>query len=75
MAAATWPDAIDEVIDGDLTAAVAGAAVVITMVTNGDAVRDVAQRMLPVMREDAVWVQASTVGAAWADRLRALAGL
>jgi 3-hydroxyisobutyrate dehydrogenase len=57
----------------DLAAAVGDAAVVITMVTNGDAVRDVAQRMLPAMREEAVWVQASTVGADWADRLRALA--
>jgi 3-hydroxyisobutyrate dehydrogenase len=29
--------------------------------------------MLPAMAPDAVWVQASTVGAEWADRLRALA--
>src|SRR3954463_12605825 len=56
-----------------LTAAVGDASVVITMVTNGEAVQDVAQKMLPVMRADAVWVQASTVGAAWADRLRDLA--
>ena len=58
--------AIDEV------AAVSDAAVVITMVTNGEAVRDVAERVLPAMRQEAVWVQASTVGADWADRLRAL---
>jgi 3-hydroxyisobutyrate dehydrogenase len=57
----------------DLRAAVADAAVVITMVTNGEAVHDVAEQMLPVMRTDAVWVQSSTVGAAWADRLRDLA--
>lgn len=57
----------------DLTAAVGDAAVVITMVTNGEAVRDVAEHMLPATREDAVWVQASTVGADWADQLRALA--
>ena len=56
----------------DAAAAVSDAAVVITMVTNGEAVRDVAERMLPAMRQDAVWVQASTVGADWADRLRAL---
>jgi 3-hydroxyisobutyrate dehydrogenase len=57
----------------DIGAAVADASVVITMVTNGEAVHAVAEQMLPVMRADAVWVQASTVGAAWADRLRDLA--
>ena len=57
----------------DVHAAIADASVVITMVTNGEAVADVAEQMLPVMRADAVWVQASTVGAAWADRLRDLA--
>jgi 3-hydroxyisobutyrate dehydrogenase len=57
----------------DVTAAVAGASVVITMVTDGAAVRSVATQMLPAMAPDAVWVQASTVGAEWADRLRALA--
>jgi 3-hydroxyisobutyrate dehydrogenase len=30
-------------------------------------------KMLPAMTSDVVWVQASTVGADWADRLRALA--
>jgi 3-hydroxyisobutyrate dehydrogenase len=57
----------------DLRAAVAHASVVITMVTNGEAAHAVAAQMLPVMRADAVWVQASTVGATWADRLRDLA--
>src|SRR5262249_21151413 len=57
----------------DTATAVGDAAVVITMVTNGDAVRDVAERVLPAMRQEAVWVQASTVGADWADRLRLLA--
>jgi 3-hydroxyisobutyrate dehydrogenase len=57
----------------DVTAAIADASVVITMVTNGEAVHAVAEQMLPVMRADTVWVQASTVGAAWADRLRDLA--
>jgi len=56
-----------------LTAALGDASVVITMVTDGEAVHDLAQQMLPVMRADTVWVQASTVGAAWADRLRDLA--
>jgi 3-hydroxyisobutyrate dehydrogenase len=57
----------------DAASAVADAAVVITMVTNGEAVHAIAEQMLPAMRPDAVWVQASTVGAEWADRLRALA--
>ena len=45
----------------------------ITMVTDGPAVQSVATEMLPAMRSDAVWLQASTVGAVWADRLRTLA--
>ncbi|MDQ1705579.1 MAG: 3-hydroxyisobutyrate dehydrogenase, partial [Frankiaceae bacterium] len=57
----------------DAAQAVTDASVVITMVTNGEAVQAVAEQMLPAMRPDAVWVQASTVGADWADRLRALA--
>jgi 3-hydroxyisobutyrate dehydrogenase len=57
----------------DVQPAVANASVVITMVTNGEAVHAIAEQMLSAMRLDAVWVQASTVGAEWADRLRALA--
>jgi len=38
-----------------------------------DSASAVADQMLPAMRHDAVWVQASTVGAEWADSLRALA--
>jgi 3-hydroxyisobutyrate dehydrogenase len=57
----------------DALAAVGDASVVITMVTNGEAVHAVAEQMLPAMRSDAVWLQASTVGADWADRLRTLA--
>jgi 3-hydroxyisobutyrate dehydrogenase len=57
----------------DPASAVAEASVVITMVTNGEAVHAIAEQMLPAMRRDAVWVQASTVGAEWADTLRALA--
>ena len=56
-----------------IVAAVDDAAVIITMVTDGPAVRSVAAEMLPAMRRDAVWLQASTVGAEWADRLRELA--
>jgi 3-hydroxyisobutyrate dehydrogenase len=57
----------------DIAAAVADASVVITMVTNGEAAQAVAEPMLPAMRSEAIWVQASTVGGTWADRLRALA--
>jgi 3-hydroxyisobutyrate dehydrogenase len=57
----------------DAASAVVDADVVITMVTNGEAVHAVAAQVLPAMRSDAVWVQASTVGADWADRLRAQA--
>ncbi len=60
-------------VTADLSAAVGDASVVITMVTNGEAVQAVAERMVPAMRPDAVWVQASTVGADWADRLGVLA--
>jgi 3-hydroxyisobutyrate dehydrogenase len=60
-------------LEPDLHAAVADADVVITMVTNGDAVQSIAERMLSAMRSGAVWVQASTIGAEWSDRLRTLA--
>jgi 3-hydroxyisobutyrate dehydrogenase len=43
------------------------------MLTNGEAVHSVAERMLLAMPREAVWVQASTVGADWADELRRLA--
>jgi 3-hydroxyisobutyrate dehydrogenase len=57
----------------DLETAAGDAQVVITMLTNGAAVDAVATQLLSAMPPAAVWVQASTVGAEWADRLRALA--
>lgn len=57
----------------DLATAVRDVPVVITMLTDGEAVQATAEQMLPSMSGDAVWVQASTVGAEWADRLRDLA--
>src|SRR5438045_699556 len=57
----------------EVAAAVSDAAVVITMVTNGEAVYAIGEQMLDHMPPSAIWVQASTVGAQWADRLRALA--
>jgi 3-hydroxyisobutyrate dehydrogenase len=60
-------------IADDVATAVADAAVLITMLTDGEAVRSVAEQLLLAMRTDAVWVQASTIGADWADRIRELA--
>ncbi|MDQ1599195.1 MAG: 3-hydroxyisobutyrate dehydrogenase [Actinomycetota bacterium] len=60
------------VADG-VAAAADDAGVVITMVTNGEAVKAVAEPMLAAMPAGAIWVQASTVGAEWADTLRTLA--
>jgi 3-hydroxyisobutyrate dehydrogenase len=60
-------------IAGDLADAVVDAEVVITMLADGSAVRSVTTWLLSAMGPDAVWVQASTVGAAWADRLHRLA--
>jgi 3-hydroxyisobutyrate dehydrogenase len=57
----------------DVASAVVDARVVISMLTNGEAVHSVAERMLLAMPREAVWVQASTVGADWADELRRLA--
>lgn len=54
-------------------AAVAGAGAALTMVRDGTAVRAVAEQMLPALAPDAVWIQTSTVGAAAADELAALA--
>lgn len=53
--------------------AVADAGVAITMLADGPAVEAVMGEALPAMRPDAVWVQMSTVGAEWIDRLAALA--
>jgi 3-hydroxyisobutyrate dehydrogenase len=46
----------------DLAEAVRGADVVITMVTDADAVLAVAETMLPGMDEGALWAQMSTIG-------------
>lgn len=61
------------IVADDIATAVADAPVLITMMTDGEAVRSVAEQLLPAMRTDAVWVQASTIGAEWADRIRELA--
>ncbi|WP_298990546.1 NAD(P)-dependent oxidoreductase [uncultured Pseudokineococcus sp.] len=57
----------------DLAEAVDGAAVVLTVLRDGDAVADVAGRFLPLLGDGPVWVQASTVGPRAAGELRAQA--
>jgi 3-hydroxyisobutyrate dehydrogenase len=54
--------------------AVDGADVVITMLTDADAVAEVAEQALDRTGEDTIWLQCSTVGVAGTDRLAELAG-
>ncbi len=53
-----------------------GAAIVVTMVTDADAVISVArdQEMLAALAPGAIWAQMSTIGVAGIDRVAALAG-
>jgi 3-hydroxyisobutyrate dehydrogenase len=44
------------------TEAVDGADVILTMLTDGDAVLDIAQQVLPSAGADAIWLQMSTIG-------------
>jgi 3-hydroxyisobutyrate dehydrogenase len=57
----------------DVTSAVSGADVVITMLFDADAVIEVMEQALPAMRGDAVWLQTSTVGLDATDNLAELA--
>ena len=54
--------------------AVRRAAIVVTMVTNADAVISIArdQGMLAALAPDAIWVQMSTIGVAGIERVAAL---
>src|ERR1700712_3569305 len=67
-----------EAIDGVSVAdtpeqAVDGADLVVTMLTDGDAVDEVARQFLGAVADDAVWLQMSTVGGKAPDRLVELA--
>jgi 3-hydroxyisobutyrate dehydrogenase len=53
--------------------AVDGVEAVITMLADGPSVAEVMAHALPALTAGAVWVQMSTVGAAWADKLSELA--
>jgi 3-hydroxyisobutyrate dehydrogenase len=54
--------------------AVAGADQVVTMLSNGEAVEDVAHAALDAMGDESLWLQMSTVGLAATERLAELAG-
>jgi 3-hydroxyisobutyrate dehydrogenase len=60
-------------VAGSAPEAVAGADVVLTMLSAADAVLAVAADALPAMDDDAVWLQASTIGLEATERAAALA--
>jgi 3-hydroxyisobutyrate dehydrogenase len=60
--------------DDDLAAAVRDRDVVLTMLSDADAVLDVAGRALPAAREGVLWLQASTIGIDGTARCAELAG-
>jgi 3-hydroxyisobutyrate dehydrogenase len=57
----------------DPAAATTGAEVVVTMLTDGEAVEDVMREAAPVAAAGTIWWQASTVGISWTEALAALA--
>jgi 3-hydroxyisobutyrate dehydrogenase len=57
----------------DPAAAATGAEVVVTMLTDGEAVEDVMGEAAPALAEGTIWWQASTVGVAGTEALVALA--
>jgi 3-hydroxyisobutyrate dehydrogenase len=57
----------------DAAAAMTGAEVVVTMLTDGRAVEDVMEEVAPAAGSGAVWWQASTVGVSGTEALEALA--
>jgi 3-hydroxyisobutyrate dehydrogenase len=56
------------------TGAVDGADIVLTMLSDGDAVLEVADQSLPSARDGAIWLQMSTIGLSATDRCIAAAG-
>lgn len=61
-------------VAGTAAEAVREADFVLTMLADGPTVREVVEGVLESVPDGAVWIQASTVGASWADELGALAG-
>lgn len=62
------------VVAGSPAEAVEGADVIVTMLSDGDAVHDAVSAAAPGLRAGQVWAQMSTVGVEAAGRLAALAG-
>jgi 3-hydroxyisobutyrate dehydrogenase len=58
---------------GSVAEAVAGADLVVTILSDGAAVEEVAREALPAMGDDAVWLQMSTVGIEATERLARMA--
>src|SRR4051794_5985641 len=57
----------------DVAGAVAGADLVVTILSDGDAVEEVAREALPAMDDGAAWLQMSTVGIEATERLARMA--
>ena len=60
-------------VAGRPTAALEGADVILTILSDGDAVLEVARELLPAAADDAVWLQMSTIGHDATDRCIELA--
>lgn len=60
-------------VAGDPAEAVRDRDALLTMLSDADAVTSVAERALPAARDDALWIQMSTVGLAGIERCMALA--
>lgn len=58
-------------VAGSPAEAAAGAEIVLTVLSDGPVVDEAMRPVLPVLEPGSIWVQSSTVGAAWADRLAA----
>jgi 3-hydroxyisobutyrate dehydrogenase len=60
-------------VHDDARAAAEGSDLLVTMLSDAEAVIDVAQRALDALPDDAIWIQMSTIGLDGTDRCRELA--
>lgn len=58
---------------GEVAEAARGAALLVTMLSDGDAVHEVAAQALPELADGAIWIQMSTIGIQASDRCAELA--
>ncbi|HEY2007255.1 MAG TPA: NAD(P)-dependent oxidoreductase [Solirubrobacteraceae bacterium] len=58
---------------GEVAEAARGAALLVTMLSDGDAVHEVAAQALPELADGAIWIQMSTIGIEASDRCAELA--